>query len=102
MRNINIGGASRPVEYTMQSAKRFQEITGGKNILALDNVSFREPETVIAFFFVGLECGYRIEKQVVGDWIKLNDMVLLNEFVNVLRGDSLAGANDVTLDDKKK
>jgi len=82
MQYITIGGASRPVKYTINALLEFEELTGIDLISGSpeERARLTKLKNVRALAFVGLKHGAKAENkaldfelETVGDWLSLHD-----------------------------
>lgn len=110
MKEIKIGGESRPVKYNINALIEFEELTGVEIIGGIDAKAFSRLKNMRALAFVGLKHGFLetskdplpFSIEDVGKWIGFGDGSM-NDFFTAFNGDSSSDSelNETEAEPKK-
>lgn len=108
IKHIQIGGAKRPIRFSINALMEFEEITGIDITETEGRAQMMKLKNIRALAFSGLKHGFKVENpaqaipftvEEVGDWLDTaNQDLILNVFSNET---SIEGDQE-EVDDKKK
>jgi hypothetical protein len=109
MKEIKIGGVSRPVKYNINALIEFEELTGVELIGGIDPKALTRLKNMRALAFVGLKHGFmETSKEAlpftiedVGKWIGFGDGSM-DDFFTAFNNDSSTDKTEEVSEDAKK